>query len=158
MRAFFIILVSFTLICCNDRGKEFEYFEISYANCWLGDYSFAIKKNREYYLEKEMKVLKGKLSEEEFEKLNEQIFEIENANLKSYEACCDVNAFCIIIKKDSKTIRIVQQGEVDNRILELSKNVKEILSYDSNQASDSLYHFKTKSGVIAMPKYVPISK
>ncbi len=146
------------MICCNDTPKQLEYFEMSYSNGWLGDYSFAIKNSREYYLEKQGHISTGKLSKREFDKLTMQIFEIKNANLKSNKDCCDVDSFSLILNANSDTLKIVQQGKIDDRIIKLSQTVENFFSYNSNQASDSLYNFKTKSDIIDEVKFESIPK
>ncbi|MDI9256759.1 hypothetical protein [Flavobacterium sedimenticola] len=129
---------------------------MSYSNGWQGEYSFAIKNNREYYIENQGRILKGKLSEKEFRELFNQIFKIKNANLKSNKNCCDGDSFSLIINIDSDITKIVQQMKVDDRIIQLSKIVKKKFYHVSNKASDSLYNFKTKSDVIDQPKLISI--
>ena len=145
------IVILFLAFGCKKQSKAFNYFEMSYSSGWTGGYSFAVNDSAKFYYRTIDGVIKGALSDSEFEVLKQNITAIRKADIRSETlSCCDGSAYAFIIKDPFKTYHVIKNGGPDE-LHNTEKTIKQIIKQRKSVPSDIRYNFKTQGDLIQMP-------
>ena len=140
-----VILLSLLAISCKNQTETFERFEISYKDGWTYNYSILVQKDGNFIFDKSFRnTLKGKLTNEDLNKLNYELYQVEKLNLKSDTFnCIDCAQISLKVDRNGATYRVIQKSKKDSLLIHFTSLIDEMVKSKKTQIIDKHFNFET---------------
>jgi hypothetical protein len=137
------LIISVLFISCQKNNDNIN-FDYSSTDGWAKRYSFALNDSIFHY-ETTAGSMIGKISVKEFISMQNILYQIKNANLKSEKSnCIDCSRFSIILNSKNKTLNVVRDGYLSD----LENLIKAIVARRKFDSISKPYNFKSRDNLI----------
>lgn len=150
-----VILLSLLAISCKNQTETFERFEISYKDGWTYNYSILVQKDGTFIFDKSFRnTLKGKLTNEDLNKLNYELCQIEKLNLKSETLnCIDCAQISLKVERNGATYKVIQKSKKDSLLINFTSLIDKMVKSKKAQIIDKHFNFETYSDINPPAKF-----